>query len=479
MLESPDVSLPSAESATTPRESPWRVLRDAIRGVPLDLTAAPLGKSLLTLAVPMIMEMVMESVFAVVDVFWVAHLGATAVATVGLTESMMMIVYSVAMGVSIGAMALVARRVGEKNVDAAARSAVQGVGLGVAIALAVGALGAVFAGDLLRSMGGDPRVVAAGTLFARIMLGGNATVFVLIVVNAVFRGAGDAALAMRVLWLGNGLNILLGPCFIFGLGPFPALGVTGAAVATNIGRSCAILYQVVLLTGGRSTIAIARKHLRLDLGVMGSVLRLSTSATLQMLISMTSYIGVMRILSAFGSAPLAGYTIGFRVLMFALLPAFGLANAAATLVGQNLGANRPDRAEAAVWRACLFSAAFLSVIGVLFLTGAGSLVGLFTSEPEVSGYGVSYLRTVSLGFPFYAFGMVVSQSFNGAGDTRTPTLINVFVFWIVQMPLAWGLSHSSALGPRGVFITLLLTYSVFAVVSVTLFRRGGWKRTRV
>jgi putative MATE family efflux protein len=479
MLESPDVSLPSAESATPPRESPWRLLRDAMRGVPLDLTAAPLGRSLLTLAVPMILEMVMESIFAVVDVFWVAHLGATAVATVGLTESMMMIVYAVAMGVSIGAMALVARRVGEKNVDAAARSAVQGVALGGALALAVGALGAVFAADLLRAMGGDARVVAAGTPFARVMLGGNATVFVLIVVNAVFRGAGDPALAMRVLWLGNGLNILLGPCFIFGLGPFPALGVTGAAVATNIGRGCAILYQMVLLTGGHSRLALARRHLRLDLGLLASVASLSTSATLQMLISMTSYIGVMRILSAFGSAPLAGYTIGFRVIMFALLPAFGLANAAATLVGQNLGAKRPDRAEAAVWRACLLSAAFLSVLGILFVAGAGPLVGLFTTDPEVRGYAVSYLRIVSLGFPFYAFGMVVSQSYNGAGDTRTPTLINCFVFWIVQMPLAWGLSHSVALGPRGVFITLLLSFSIFAVVSVTLFRRGGWKRTRV
>jgi putative MATE family efflux protein len=482
MSDSTTSMLPSPNDSTLSSpwyERSWRLLRDALHGAPVDLTEAPVGKALVMLAVPMIAEMIMESVFAIVDVFWVAHLGATAVATVGLTESMMMIVYALAMGVSIGVMALVARRVGEKQLGAAARTATQGIALGLLIALVLGAAGALFAEDLLGLMGADPQVIAAGGGFTRVMLGGNASVFLLFLINAVFRGAGDAALAMRALWLGNALNIVLGPCFIFGLGPCPELGVTGAAVATTLGRGCAVVYQLYMLSSGRSKIKLARRDMSLDFAVMGSVLRLSTSATFQMLISMTSYIGVMRILSSFGSAPLAGYTIGFRILMFAILPAFGLANAAATLVGQNLGARRPDRAELAVWRACLLSAGFLSAIGVVFLLGAGWLVQLFTSDPQVIPHGVSYLRIVSLGFPFYAFGMVLSQSFNGAGDTRTPTYINLFVFWALQMPLAFLLSHHTGLGPTGVFITFGLCYSIFAVISLVLFRRGGWKRTSV
>jgi putative MATE family efflux protein len=414
-----------------------------------------------------------------VDVFLVARLGATAVATVGLTESMMMIVYSVAMGMSIGAMALVSRRIGEKDHAGAARTATQAIVLGSALSVAIGIAGAVFAPELLALMGAGPEVIAHGSAFTRVMLGGNISAFLLFLINAVFRGAGDAVFAMRVLWLGNVLNIVLGPLFIFGLGPFPALGVTGAAVATNLGRGCAVLFQLYLLIGGRSRIALRRQHLALDLGLMLSVLRLSSSATFQMLISMTSYIGVMRILSAFGSAPLAGYTIGFRILMFAMLPTFGLSNAAATLVGQNLGAKRPDRAERAVWLACFSSAAFLTSIGVVFLVCAPSMVRLFTHDPEVTRYAVSYLRIVSLGFPFYAFGMVLSQSFNGAGDTRTPTWINLGVFWAVQLPLAGLLTRLPALGPSGVFIALAACFSLFAGVSLVCFRRGTWKATQV
>ncbi|HEX3763667.1 MAG TPA: MATE family efflux transporter [Kofleriaceae bacterium] len=421
----------------------------------------------------------MESIFAVVDVFWVAHLGANAVAAVGLTESMMMILYAIAMGVSIGVMALVARRVGEKDAEAAGRTAAQGIVLGLAIASAIGITGALLAPQLMRTMGADSAVVAAGTGFTRVMLGCNASVFLLFLINAVFRGAGNAALAMRALWFGNILNIVLGPCFIFGLGPFPALGVTGAAVATSIGRGAAVVYQLTLLARGRSRIAIARTHFAIDLRVMASVIRLAGSATLQMLLMMTSYVGVMRILSSFGSQPLAGYTIGFRILMFAMLPASGLSNAAATLVGQNLGARRPERAEQSVWQACMVSAAFLTAIGVVFLLGARVLVGLFTQDPEVLRHGVSYLRIISLGFPFYAFGMVMMQAFNGAGDTRTPTLINLGVFWLLQLPLAWLLSHHTGLGPSGVFVTLATCFSVFAAIGVALFRRGRWKLARV
>ena len=469
----------SAPGAAYRAAEAWRVLRDAVRGAPMDLTAAPIGKALATLAVPMIIEMIMESIFAVVDVFWVAHLGAGAVAAVGLTESMMMILYAIAMGVSIGAMALVARRVGEKDLEGAGRTAAQGIVLGVAIAAVLGVAGALLAPQLMRTMGADDAVIATGSGFTRVMLGCNASVFLLFLINAVFRGAGDAALAMRALWLGNILNIVLGPCFIFGVGPFPALGVTGAAVATSIGRGTAVVYQLTMLARGRSKIAIARKHFAIDLRVMTSVLRLAGSATLQMLLVMTSYVGVMRILASFGSEPLAGYTIGFRILMFAMLPASGLSNAAATLVGQNLGARRPDRAEQSVWQACLVSAAFLSAVGIVFIAGARVLVGLFTQDAAVLDHGVTYLRIVSLGFPFYAFGMVVMQAFNGAGDTRTPTLINLVVFWALQLPLAWLLSHHTSLGASGVFATLALCFSVFAAIGVALFRRGGWKLARV
>jgi len=476
---SPTAALPTAPNTAPPSPGFWRLILDAVRGVETDLTEAPLGRALLMLAVPMILEMVMESIFAMVDVFWVARLGARAVATVGLTESMMMIVYSLAMGVSIGAMALVARRIGEKDSNAAASTAVQGIWLGLLMALVLGGVGALFAPQLLGLMGADADVVRTGSSFTRVMLGGNATVFLLFLINSVFRGAGDAAQAMRVLWLGNALNILLGPLFIFGIGPFPKLGVTGAAVATTLGRGIAVLYQVWVLRRGAGKLVVTRAHVRVVPALMGAVLKLSLSATGQMLISMTSYIAVMRILSSFGSAPLAGYTIGFRIFMFAILPAFGLANAAATLVGQNLGAKRPERAETSVWRASNVSAAFLCTIGVGFLLGAPWLVSLFTAEPEVARHAVNYLRIVSLGFPFYAYGMVVSQSFNGAGDTRTPTVINLLVFWAVQIPLAWGLSRYTSFGAESVFATLAFSFSVFAVVSVWAFRRGSWKQVSV
>lgn len=478
-VQEPSDAHDGVEPEAQHRQAWWPLLRDAVRGVEVDLTSAPITRALVLLAVPMILEMLMESVFAVVDVFWVAHLGATAVATVGLTESMMTIIYSVAMGMSIGAMALVARRVGEKELAGASRTAVQAIVLGVLIALLIGVAGAIYAPELLRLMGADADVIAHGSNFTRVMLGGNVTVFMLFLINAIFRGAGDAVYAMRVLALGNGLNIVLGPLFIFGLGPVPALGVTGAAVATNIGRGCAVLYQLYVLIGGRSKLKFTRADLPLDLDVMWNVLKLSSSATLQMLISMTSYLAVMRVLSQFGSDPLAGYTIGFRIAMFALMPSFGLANAAATLVGQNLGAKRPDRAEQSAWRACFVSAGFLGMVGALFWLFAPQIVAIFTHDPEVSRYAIDDLRIESLGFPFYAFGMVLSQAFNGAGDTRTPTLINIAVFWVLQLPLAWWSSTHTALGPRGVFITLAVCFSVFAAVSFVLFRLGRWKTTEV
>ena len=454
-------------------------IREALRGSSLDYTTAPVGRAVIMLAVPMVMEMAMESIFAVADVFWVAHLGADAVATVGLTESMLTIIYTAAMGLSIGATALVARRTGEQDPEGASRAAGQSVILGLFVALAIAAVAAPNSSRLLGVMGATDQVVESGVGFTRVMLGGNATVLLLFMLNAVFRGSGDAAIAMRVLWLGNILNIILGPCFIFGLGPFPELGVMGAAVATNLGRGTAVACQLAILFSGRSRVRLNARHLRLDFALMRSVIRLSGSGTIQILIATASYIGLVRILSVFGSDALAGYTIGIRVIMFALLPAFGLSNAAATMVGQNLGAQRPDRAEQAVWTAALYNMIFLGAVGVIFLVGAPYIASFFTDDPNVQPFAIGCLRIVSLGFVFYAYGMVLTQAFNGAGDTWTPTIVNLFVFWLWEIPLAWWLSSHAGFGARGVFMALTLAYSTLAVVTAILFRRGGWKRTRV
>jgi MATE family, multidrug efflux pump len=457
----------------------WATIREAIRGSSLDYTTAPVGRCIVMLAVPMVMEMAMESIFVVADVFWVAHLGANAVATVGLTESMLTLVYSLAMGLSIGAMALVARRIGEGDPEGAARAGVQAIALGVIVSIVIGIFGAWHAPHLLRLMGASNDVVATGAMYTRVMLGGNATIVLLFLINAVFRGAGDAAIAMRVLWMGNAINIVLGPCLIFGPGPFPALGVVGAAVATNIGRGTAVLVQLLTLTLWSTRVRVARRHLGLNPSVMGTVLRLSGSGTLQILIATASYVALVRILSQFGSAALAGYTIGIRLIIFALLPSFGISNAAATMVGQNLGARKPDRAERAVWKAAFYNLIFLGAVGVIFLAGARIIVSFFTDDVTVASYAVSCLRIVSLGFVFYAYGMVITQSFNGAGDTWTPTLINLLVFWVIELPLAWVLSHGGGLEARGVFVALAACYSLLAVVSAVVFRQGRWKTKAV
>jgi len=457
----------------------WSTLREALHGTRIDYTTAPVGRAVIMLAVPMVVEMAMESIFAVADVFWVAHLGADAVATVGLTESMLTLIYTAAMGLSIGATALVARRTGEHDPEGASRAAGQSILLGLVVAAGIALVAAPNAARLLTLMGASPDVIRTGRGFTAIMLGGNATVLLLFLLNAVFRGAGDAAIAMRVLMLGNALNIVLGPCFIFGIGPFPELGVAGAAVATNIGRGTAVLYQVATLASGRGRVHVSRRDLRLDFATMRSVLRLSGLGTFQILIGTASYIGLVRILSVFGSGALAGYTIGMRIILFALLPAFGISNAAATMVGQNLGAGRPDRAERAVWAAARYNMAFLGSVGLVFLLAAPLITGIFTDDMAVHPFATACLRIVSLGFVFYAAGMVLTQSFNGAGDTWTPTWINLFVFWVWEIPLAWWLSTSAGLEARGVFIAMTVAYSSLAVISAVLFRRGTWKTRRV
>jgi len=409
----------------------------------------------------------------------VSRLGAVAVASVGLTEAMLTVVYTVAMGLGIGATATVARRIGEKDRERAAHSAVQVIVLGLSLSLVLGVVGACFAPQLLGLMGAPPEVVLGGGGYARVMLGGNATVVLLFLGNAIFRGAGDAAIAMRVLWLANGLNILLGPCFIFGVGPFPQLGVQGAAVATNIGRGTGVVYLLYRLWRGGAHLRLERRHLALEWQTMLHLVRVSSTAMFQMLVGMTSWLALIRILSGFGSAALAGYTIAIRIIIFALLPSWGLSNAAATLVGQNLGAGKPDRAESAVWRAGFYNMIFLGTIGVVFVVFARPLIHAFTGDVLVVPYAVGCLRIVSLGFLFYAYGMVMSQAFNGAGEVWIPTMINLFCFWILQQPLAYALAHLLGWGPRGLFSAITISWSTYAVVAAVLFNQGRWKLKRI
>jgi len=459
--------------------SPWSTVKEAIRGSHQDYTEAPIGRAVVLLAIPMVLEMLMESVFVVADVFFVGRLGPDAVATVGITESLMTIMYALAIGLSIGAAATVSRRTGEKDREAAARCAVQSVLMGLAVAALIGTTGALFGPDLLGLMGASDEVIRTGSTFARVMLGGSGTVLLLFLINSVFRGAGDAAIAMRVLWFANAVNIVLGPCLIFGLGPFPELGVTGAAVGTTIGRGSGVLYQLYHLTRRGGRIEIHTSHLRLDLGVMRSIVRISGTATFQNFIGTASWMGLVRILTSFGSAAVAGNTIGIRIILFALLPSFGVSNAAATLVGQNLGAGKPDRAEAAAWKAGLYNTICLGAVGAFFLLFAPQLIHGFTADPEVARYGIRCLRIVSAGFLFYGYAMVLTAAFNGAGDTRTPTLINLVCFWMWEIPLAWALAHPLGFGPTGVFIAVSVAFSTMAFVSAWLFRKGLWKEKRV
>ncbi|HUQ86002.1 MAG TPA: MATE family efflux transporter [Vicinamibacterales bacterium] len=457
----------------------FALLSEAIRGSDRDYTIGPVGPALVMLSVPMVLEMAMESLFAVVDVFYVSRVSADAVATVGITESMMMLVYTVALGLGIGAMAVVARRTGEKDAEGAAQAAAQAVALGVIVAIVVGVLGYFNAEPLLRAMGASESMIGSSLGYTRIMFAGNATVTLLFLNNAIFRGVGDPAIAMRMLWLGNAINILVCPLLIFGLGPFPALGVAGAALGTNIGRGTAVLAQLWMLTSGRSRIHIERRQMRVEPRVMWTVCRLSGTGFLQILIDTSSYIGLIRVISTFGSDALAGYTIAFRTLMFALMPAWGLGNAASTMVGQALGARKADRAEASVWTAGKYNAVVLSVVSIAFIVFAPAIVGIYTTDGIVSRYAISCLRIVSAGFVFFAYGMVFTLAFNGAGDTWTPTCINLFCFWVLQIPLAWLLAIHFEMGPQGVFIAMTVAFSTLAVVSAVLFRRGRWKTTRL
>jgi putative MATE family efflux protein len=461
------------------RHSLWSSLVEAVRGSHQDYTTGSLNRAILLLAVPMVLEMVLESLFAVVDVFWVGRLGANAVAAVGLTESMLTLVFSVAMGLSLSTTAMVARRIGEKDPEGAAVAGVQAIALGFFVSLAIGIPCFIFAPNLLRLMGASPEIVAMGSGYTRICLGGSFAVLLLFLNNAIFRGAGDAAIAMRLLWVSNIINLILDPCLIFGWGPFPRLGVTGAALATLTGRSIGVLYQFYRLMRGTERIRILSSQVRLSWDVLMRLIRVSLTGILQFAIAHTSWIGLVRIVSIFGAAALAGYTIAIRIVIFVILPSWGLSNAAATLVGQNLGAGQSDRAEKAVWRTGLYNVIFLGAVGLVFIFFPEPIVRLFTHDPTVVPLGAACLRIVSYGNLGYAYFMVMMQAFNGAGDTITPTIVNFFGFWLFEIPLAYWLALPLHLRSNGVFASIAIAESSMAAVSAILFRQGRWKKKKI
>jgi putative MATE family efflux protein len=468
-------------TAVTTRDlsSFWASMREALRGSHRDYTTGSLTQAIFILSVPMVLEMFMESLFAIVDVFWVARLGADSVATVGLVEAMLTLVYAVGMGLGLSATAMVARRVGEKDREGAAVAGVQAIALGLAASLSMAALGLYFAPHLLRLMGASPAILAVGTSYARITLGGCCVVVLLILNNAVFRGAGDAAIAMRVLWLSNSINLVLDPCLIFGLGPYPRLGVTGAAVATLTGRSIGVVYQFYRLSRGGEHIRILARQVRFNLEVMARLLRVSLTGVAQMLVPHIAWISLMRIVSVFGSTALAAYTISIRIIVFFILPAWGLSGAAATLVGQNLGAQQPERAEQSVWKTGFYNMLVMGGVGVFFVIFPGPVVRLFTHDPGIVSLSVACLRIVSIGNIGYAYEMVMMQAFNGAGDTLTPTIVNFFGFIAFEIPLAYALAIPLDMHSNGVYWAITVSESAIAVAMVLLFRRGGWKAKKI
>lgn len=471
---------PIAPEPLAPKpQSRWALVKEAIFGSHRDFTAMSVNQAIFLLAVPMVLEMAMEALFAIVDTYFVAHLGADATATVGITEGMLTMVYAIAVGMSMGATAVVARRTGEKDPEGAAQAAVQSMILGISASAVIFAFCFPFAPKLLVLMGASPAILHVGSTYSRIMLSGSGVIVMLFLINAIFRGAGDAAVAMRVLSLANFINLCLDPCLIRGLGPFPRLGVTGAAVATTTGRSIGILFQLYILWRARGRIDIRRKRLRINLKVMANILRIAGNGVLQFMVATASWVVMVRMIQSFGSAATAGYTVAMRIIYFSILPSWGLGSAAATLVGQNLGAKHPDKAEESVWRASFFNMIFLGALSLVFLAFAPHLVAIFSNDPAVVAVGASCLRIISACYVLFAYGMVIVQAFNGAGDTFTPTLINLVCYWIVQLPLAFWLSRRAQLGPNGVFWAILITENLLAAVSIFVFRLGRWKMKMV
>ncbi|WP_228237447.1 MATE family efflux transporter [Allomuricauda sp. M10] len=451
----------------------------AVSGKETEFTTGSIRKAIFMLSIPMILEMLMESIFALVDIAYVSKVSVNAVATIGLTESVITLVYALAIGLSMAATAVVARRIGEKDVQGAKVAAVQAISLGVLISVIIGIVGILFAKEILALMGGEPDLIEEGFGYTKFMIGGNITVVLLFLINAIFRGAGNASIAMWALVLSNGLNIILDPMFIFGFGPIPEYGVMGAAIATNIGRGSAVLFQLGILFFGWGKIKLALSDLVLNFKVMVNLIKVSLGGIAQFLIGTSSWIFLMRIMSEFGSEILAGYTIAIRVMMFTLMPSWGMSNAAATLVGQNLGAKQPDRAEISVWKTGKYNAIFMGTVSLVYLIFAKQIISWFNTTPDVVKNGSLCLQVIAAGYIFYAYGMVVSQAFNGAGDTKTPTKINLISFWMFQLPLAYIAALVLEWGAMGVFLAITLAEVVLAILAIVWFKKGNWKQVQV
>ncbi len=451
----------------------------ALHGEESEFTSGSINKAIFLLSVPMILEMMMEALFAVVDVFYVSKVSVDAVATVGLTESVMMIVYSIAIGLSMAATAVVSRRIGEKEYKKAGDAAFQSMLIGALFSVVIAVIGILFAEDILRLMGGSEILIANGFGYTKIMLGGNLCIILLFLINAIYRGSGDASMAMRSLWIANGLNIILDPVFIFGVGPIPAFGVEGAAIATTIGRSLGVFYQLFGLLNGQRIIKLGIENVKVRFETIKRIFYIGLGGMGQFLIESASWLFLVRIISEFGSAALAGYTIAFRIIVFTILPSWGMANAAATLVGQNLGAGKADRAEKSVWVTAHLNTGFLFLVSILFFALAPNFVGLFSEEGEVIHYGSTGLRIICLGYISFAYGMVISQGFNGAGDTKTPTLMNVVFFWLIQIPLAYLLAFHFEYGFVGAMASVAAAFALHAIACIFIFRLGRWKTVTV
>ncbi len=453
--------------------------KTAVSGKEQEFTSGSIRRAIFMLSVPMVLEMMMESIFFLVDAYFVSSLGANAIATVGLTESVLTLVYAIAIGLSMGVTAIVARRIGEKDVPGASQAAVQSIFLGIAVAILVSIIGILFPKEILGLMGGEPELIAEGYKYTQVLLGGNVTIMLLFLINAVFRGAGDASVAMRVLIFSNLLNIILDPMLIFGFGPIPAFGVQGAAIATTIGRGSAVIFQLLILFYGWSKIKVTFKDLVLRAEIMMNLIKVSLGGIGQFIIGTSSWVFLMRIMAEFGSEVLAGYTIAIRVLMFTLMPSWGMSNAAATLVGQNLGAQKPERAEQSVWKTGKYNAYFMLGVSLFYLLFAEAIIRIFSAEALVVEYGALSLRVIAAGYVFYAYGMVIIQSFNGAGDTKTPTIINFFCFWVFQLPFAYLAALVFEWGAMGVFLAITFAEILIAVIGIIWFRKGSWKSIKV
>ena len=457
----------------------YELICESLRGSDQDYTQGPMNRAIVLLAIPMVLEMTMESTFAIVDIFFVSKLGADAIAILGITEAVITLLYAVAIGLSMAVTALVARRIGEHNPEGAAIVAGQSLWVGVLLSLIIGVGGAIYAEDILRLMGASSNAIADHAGYTAIMFGGCGSILLLFLLNGVFRGAGDASIAMRVLWFANGINIVLDPCLIFGLGPFPELGLAGAAIATTIGRSCGVLLQFYYLFSGNTRVRMSLSHLIPRFDEMLHLVHVSIGGIAQFFIATSSWVLLMKIVASYGSVAIAGYTIAIRILDFIILPAWGLSNTAATLGGQNLGAAQPERAEQFVWRVASYNFVFLMSVGIVLIVIPGPIISFFTQQPDIIAHAVSCLRWLSFGLGLFAIGLVLNQAFNGASDTMTPTKINFIAFWLVQLPLAYWLALRVVHGPDGVFMAIFAGESLMTLVAFAIFRRGRWKLVQV